>query len=175
MLAFVDDTRKFNNIILKHPKIHENILDDLQTWQQMSNLIGGKLNIEKCGYYILSWCYINQGYMEMENSSHPDIAINTLDTNKTQHIKKYDINDDYKYLGITTAPNGNKLDTTNALKKCVTFANKLSHATITADEAHLGLTTRFLPKIRYQLPCYYLSQTDMENFKKYTKHHSYKN
>ena len=119
MLAFVDDTRKFNNINLKHPKVHENILDDLQTWQQMSNLIAGKLNIEKCGYYILSWHYNNQGYMEMENSSHADIAINTLDTNKTQHIKKYDINDAYKYLGITTAPNGNKTDTINVLKKYV--------------------------------------------------------
>ena len=59
--------------------------------------------------------------MEMENSSHADIAINTLDTNKTQQIKKYDINDAYKYLGITTAPNGNKKDTINVLKKYVQY------------------------------------------------------
>ena len=54
----------------------------------MSNIIVGKLNIEKYEYYILSWHYNNQGYMDMENSSHADIAINTLDTNKTQQIKK---------------------------------------------------------------------------------------
>ena len=119
MLAFVDDTRKFNNINLKHPNAHINILDDLQTWQQISNIIAGKLNIEKCGYYILSWDYNNQGYMKMVNSKNADLAINILDTNKTQHIKRYVINDAHKYIGITTAPNGNKTDTLNALKKYV--------------------------------------------------------
>ena len=98
----------------------------------------------------------------MVKSNNADIAIKTVETHQPQHIKRYDIKDAHKYLGITTAPNGNKTDTINALTKiCTTFAHNLSYATITADEAYLALTTRFLPKIRYQLPCYYLSQSDM--------------
>ena len=80
--------------------------------------------------------------MMMKNSTNTDITINTVDIHQAQHIKRYDINDAHKYLGINTAPNGNKTDTINVLKQiCSTFAQKYSHAIITADEAYLALIT----------------------------------
>ena len=39
MLAFVDDTRKFNNINHTHPEVHENVLADLETWQKIVILL----------------------------------------------------------------------------------------------------------------------------------------
>ena len=167
MLAFVDDTRKFNNNNNKHPQVHENILDDLKTWQRMSNIIAGKLNISKCGYYILQWHYNQQGYMEMINSDKSEISLHSDANNTTQAIKRYNISDAYKYLGITTAPNGNKQKTIQVLTKiCSSFAYDLSRANLTPDEAHLAMTSRFLPKILYQLPCYYLSQHEMQSLQK---------
>ena len=87
MLAFVDDTRKYNNANTKYPQIHENVLSDLKTWKQMSNIIAGKLNILKCGYYILNWNYNEQGYMEMTNPTLSDIYLNSDEDGKPQVIK----------------------------------------------------------------------------------------
>ena len=129
----------------------------------MSNIIAGKLNISKCGYYILQWHYNQHGYMEMINPNIPEISLQSEETNTSQVITQYNISDASKYLGITTAPNGNKTHTIQVLTKiCSTFAYNLSRANINSDEAHFAMTTRFLPKILYQLPCYYLSQNEMK-------------
>ena len=84
MLAYIDDTRKFNNLNTKHPEIHQNVLEDLVTWQNISNIIAGKLNVAKCGYYILQWQYNTKGYLEMTNDTNPDIF---LQNEKMTHKK----------------------------------------------------------------------------------------
>ena len=137
MLAFVDDTRKFNNINHSHHEVHENVLADLVTWQKISSIVAGKLNIAKCGYYILQWQYNAKGYLEMFNADNPDITL-LNEENTPQKIKRYDVNNASKYLGITTAPNGNKKHTIQVLSKiCANFSYKLSIANLTPDETHL--------------------------------------
>lgn len=90
------------------------------------------------------------------------------DTNGAiKRIKLLKSSEAYKYLGVTTAPNGNRNDTRNVIQKiCHKFKVVLYKARITHEEAYLALHIFFLPKITYQLPCYYLTENEMTNIQK---------
>ena len=122
MLGFVDDTRKFNNINTKG-SITENVSFDLMKWKKMSQIIAGKLNIEKCGYYTLQWEYNKKGCLAMMNTDNEDVYIQDETTNTRQIVKKFKNNQAYKYLGITTAPDWNTYDSKASITKiCQQFA-----------------------------------------------------
>ena len=90
----------------------------------MSQMIAGKLNIEKCGYYTLQWEYNKKGCLVMMNTDNEEVYIHDDTTNTRKIVKKNKNNQAYKYLGITTAPDGNTHDSKESITKiCQHFSH----------------------------------------------------
>ena len=166
MIGFVDDTRKFNNQNTRADTLEDNVILDLQQWKKSTSLIAGKLNLTKCASYILTWEYNKKGYLQMNTNIEHGIKIQDDDgTIKT--IPSLSANEAYQYLGITTAPNGNRIDAKKRIHTlCSQFRMSMFRAPITHEEAYIALNVFFMPKITYQLPCYYLHQNEMGNMQK---------
>ena len=81
MLGFVDDTRKFNNQNTHGDTMEDNIIHDLQQWEKISHVIAGKLNLSKCGCYIIKWHYNKKGNYVMDTTTKYDIQM----PQKTMH------------------------------------------------------------------------------------------
>ena len=165
-MGFVDDTRKFNNQNTIATSLEENVIMDVKKWQTVSNIVAGKLNLEKCGSYIITWKYDKKGKLVMDDTTEYNLEIPDIN-GAIKRIKSLKSSEAYKYLGVTTAPNENRNDTRKVIQKiCHTFKVALYKARITHEEAYLALHIFFLPKITYQLPCYYMSENEMTNMQK---------
>ena len=57
MLGFVEDKRYYVNLILQHIKefLEEIMSKSVNIWEELLSFIGGKLEISKCGIYVLQW------------------------------------------------------------------------------------------------------------------------
>jgi len=57
MLGFVDDKRHYVNLTLQHIKesLEEVISKSVNMWEEIMSFVGDKLEIFKCGYYVLRW------------------------------------------------------------------------------------------------------------------------
>ena len=94
----------------------------------------------------------------MLNDPYIDININV--EKKIEHIKRLNNNEAYKYLGITTAPDGDSKPSYNALQKiCRLFASSIMKANINEEDAERALRYKFIPKINYQLGAYFLTKS----------------
>ena len=65
IIGFVDDTRKYNNQNTTYPTIPENVRSDLLTWEKITELAGGAVNKQKCGYYSVTWQFNTRGQLTM--------------------------------------------------------------------------------------------------------------
>ena len=86
MLGFVDDTRKFNNQNTVGTTLEENVVLDLLQWKKVSSIVAGKLNLKKCGSYILTWKYDNKGNLIMDTTTDYSIQM-PVENNKATNIK----------------------------------------------------------------------------------------
>ena len=57
MLGFVDDKRHYDNLTLQHNKesLEEVISKSVNMWEAILSFVGGKLEMFKCGFYVLRW------------------------------------------------------------------------------------------------------------------------
>ena len=88
--------------------------------------------------------YNNKGNLTMETTTEYEIMLNR------KLIRYLHPGDTYKYLGVTTAPNGKRMDSRKVLKKsCHSFKLALQSAP-TYKEAYIAQKAFFMPKITYQ-------------------------
>ena len=118
IIAFFDDTRQYNNVIQKLSLL-DIARDDLHRWRSLLRLTGGDINASKCSLYYLQWKQDTYGCMSMCDTDIDDLTINmgTSTSPSLTTIKRNDNKTPNKYIGITTAPNGNKIDSHKVLKK----------------------------------------------------------
>ena len=115
IMSFVDDTRHYNNMNTIMNSLEENIAHDSHIWKKLLSFSGGSQNIAKCVAYIIEWYFTKKGLLKMINDHDSDIP--TFNTNEI--IKRKNNNEPFKYLGITTSPNGDQIHPINTLKKSV--------------------------------------------------------
>ena len=133
ILGFVDDTRQFNNIFTAYPTIIENLKHDAKLWQKLLSITGGIMRIDKYAFYYIAWRMNHKGLMEMYEKSLPELIIPQQTQNSSAStIKRLQINEPFKYVGITTTPDGNTTHSINQLKKYVmpiriTYNAQISH------------------------------------------------
>ena len=84
-------------------------------------LTGGDINAFKCSFYYLQWKLDKLGCMSMCDPEIDDLTINmgTETSPSIKTIKKHDNTTSNKYIGITTAPNGDSVHPYEAIKKNV--------------------------------------------------------
>ena len=114
-MSFVDDTRNYNNMNTIMDSFAENIAHDSNIWKQLLSFTGEAKNIDKCVYYIIQWYYTKRGQLQMVNDNDTNIST----TSSTNKIKRNNNDTPFKYLGITTEPNGDQTYPIETLKKYV--------------------------------------------------------
>jgi hypothetical protein len=125
--GFVDDTSIFTNIV--HNEIDDTLQtlceqfnNDMITWKVLLEASGGKLELSKCFYYILSWKFDDDGngipmtITEQRHQGSNPIQITEQDKS-TILIEQKEVFQSHKSLGCYKAIDGNEVDQIKFLKK----------------------------------------------------------
>ena len=180
--GFVDDTSLFTNIPFQYSNMNEavrNLQVATQTWSKLLEASGGKLELSKCFYYVLSWKFSNEGepipmtIEEQEHEQYPKITITDPDSNNEIYIQQKECQCHHKTLGVYKNILGD--DTyqyRELLKKSNNMAQIASGAKMSKHQARVAFHMIYLPTINYSLPAcsFTLQQTEsiqakaLENF-----------
>jgi hypothetical protein len=177
--GFVDDTSLFTNIIhdsdnhnttrLCHP-----LTLDMTIWNELLEASGGKLELSKCFYYILSWKFDNEGngvpltIAEQKQQQAAPIQIKT-NNNTTVTITQKEVNQAHKTLGCFKAIDGKESAQIKFFHdKSRQFGRKLYNASLTRKQANMAYKTIYIPSMRYGLPACSLSCKEMESIQQST-------
>ena len=119
-LGFIDDKRQYandwNNSNLT------NALNKLQhaaqTWEHLLFTSGGKLEIDKCEAYIMSWQFNEDGIPKIINNNNiPSIIIQSSEEKMNREIKIHNSDIPSKYLGSTSSIDGKSIHQFQLIKK----------------------------------------------------------
>jgi hypothetical protein len=170
--GFVDDTSVFCNKEINIDNISElakQLQHDAETWANLLAASGGKLELEKCFYYLLTWKFDEDGNahpetMAEQQGRHTAIEITDEHTQEKLTIKQKEITAPHKTLGIMKTISGCEQAQTEFLRtKSNKFAAKLSHAKLNRHLAMKAYRSMYVPSITYGLPATNLSEKDMNN------------
>jgi ribonuclease HI len=177
--GFVDDTSLFTNIIqysdndnITH--LCTQLTHDMTTWNELLEASGGKLELSKCFYYILSWKFDKEGngvpmtILEQRNQHAVPIQIKK-DNKDFITIQQKEVNTAHKTLGCFKAIDGNEKAQIKYLSdKSRQFGRKLYNTSLTRKQAIMAYKTIYIPSMRYGLPACSLSHDDIESIQKST-------
>ena len=75
MIAFVDDTKQYNNQFNITNEIITDIIYDAKQWSTLLTTSGGAVNFNKCHHIIMQWASNKQGLMYMIDPDIPELII----------------------------------------------------------------------------------------------------
>ena len=136
---------------------------------------GGDINAYKCSFYYLQWKQDTYGCMSMCDTDIDDLTINmgTSTSPSLTTIKRNDNKTPNKYIGITTAPNGDIIHPYESMrKKCLEFVYSLNNANINNTDADVAFRTIFIPRLNYQLQVSSLSKKELDSLQKVYESHT---
>jgi hypothetical protein len=154
--AFVDDTSVgFTSSADDEP--YENIINRLQkiaqTWEHLLHLSGGKLNLNKCSWYILKWDW-NKGRPTLRKALPSDPPLTLCQGNNINPvpIPMNTPDKSSKMLGVHLNPLGDFTDHLRTLQvKADEYALRLLSPRITSTDAQIFHRTIYTPSMRYSL------------------------
>jgi hypothetical protein len=108
--GFVDDTSLFSNLIgTEHNTnditlLHQKLSQDLIEWKELLEASGGKLELSKCFYYVLSWKFNEMGdaiptSIKEQQLECPHIVVSDRTTNSKITINQKEITENHPTLG----------------------------------------------------------------------------
>lgn len=174
---FVDDTSVFSNKIVNNNDLSElsrQLQEDSEIWANLLAALGGKLELDKCFYYLLTWKFDKNGDAEPETMNdqlgkHCPITIKDERNNKTLTIRQKEISDPHKTLGIMENMSGCEKAQVEYLKdKRDKFAAKVSYAKLSRHRASIAYRTMYVPSMTYGLPATNLTETDLNKIQSKT-------
>ena len=152
--AFVDDSDLWD--ILPYPVSTDVLLQRLhqraQYWQSLIFTTGGKLNFNKCFWYLIQWNWDINGIPTMMNPVDlPATLLLTNGNDDTQHVmKRKSPFDTLKTLGVLTSPSGSNAD---QFQKATMFLQNLiieiNSKKLSQLEASLLIPVYIHSKLRY--------------------------
>ena len=154
--AFVDDTSigftdgtgslNFESLILRLQEIS-------QTWEHLLHLSGGSLNLNKCSWYVLSWDWKGgRPIIRKRMETDPDISLPQGSATERTTIRRMDLEEAPRILGVFISPTGNFSEHIKVLKtRADTFAVRLKSPRIKVTDALLFHQTIYIPTMRYSL------------------------
>jgi hypothetical protein len=163
--AFVDDASSFTNtefenkcikLLLKYMK------EDGYLWTKLLEASGGKLELSKCFYYLLTWQWDRKGNAIPSDKSEQKKLQNAIYMHSTQQqetslnneldIKQKDINISHKTLGATKNITGNEQDQfIYLLEKSNKIGVRASNAQFNRRQATKTYYSCYIPAMKYSL------------------------
>jgi hypothetical protein len=139
----------------------EGLEKDAQTWERLLWLSGGKLELSKCLYYIMSWHYSEDGSATLKSCSDIpfDITLTCGQETKRTKIKHLDCRAAARTLGVWKAPAGNQERQFQVLKdKSDGIAENARNHSLTTYVSSIGYWMLWLPAVGYALPTTFFAE-----------------
>lgn len=163
--AFVDDSQLF--LIIPDSNghtIHDLLKHDVQLWEQLLHVTGGKLEIPKCKFLVFTWTFNANGDAIL---SHVEYAypmdIVDSDTDQPITIESITSNTPYKLLGVQIAFDGNSQEQLKVLEeKTMHLIEVFTKVPLTNNEAVLGYNTVAIPALYYPFPATAMLEAKLE-------------
>jgi hypothetical protein len=142
---------------------------DGSIWAGLLEASGGKLEMLKCFYYILTWSWDEKGdakpQSNTQQSSHPEISLNDDNTNPI-YLTKKDVSESHKTLGAWKCIDGNESDHIQQLeRKSTNLGNLVFHGQLTRSQARLAHNMIYIPSMLYSLPAMSLDEEETDKYK----------
>jgi Reverse transcriptase (RNA-dependent DNA polymerase) len=153
--GFVDDVTLWIGNLLRSLKCNETptmILEETaeaaQWWEALLHASGGKLELDKCFYYLVYWVFDEEGVPRlMAAEEYPTtVTIRDSATNKPVNITPKSSLEAHKTLGAMECPSGdNSAEVARLHEKAKGLGQRIATASFTAFEANIVRTTRIDP------------------------------
>jgi hypothetical protein len=161
--GFVDDTSLFTNLLNKTstdnvPLLCKYLQNDMIIWKNLLEASGGKLELSKCFYYILSWKFDQEGNgipMSISDQRARNVTQISITDHTDSHIPitQKEVNKSHKTLGVYKAIDGNELEQITQLKiKSEAFGRKVQKASLSRKQANMAYKMVYIPSLKYGLP-----------------------
>ena len=170
--GFVDDITHFSNEFIGSLRDEDNLLDlakatslTAQWWEKLLHATGGKLELQKCFFYMMYWVFNSEGEARLlsKNDTPSEVTITDSETGETVHITQQDCNVAHKTLGAMETPSGDyKPEVARLLAKSKSIAQKISTASINSSEARIIYRSMYIPSINYSFPAGILTLREAE-------------
>jgi hypothetical protein len=178
--GFVDDTSMFSNLIGAHENtndiklLHERLSNNLTAWKEVLEALGGKLELSKCFYYILSWKFNELGdavptTIEEDRMVCPQITISETTTSTETTIHRKEITEDHPTLGCKkTMIHSNRAQKKSLKDKSDKVGIKVKNCNLTRKQGWMALNGSYIPSIKYSLSATSLTEEDINEIQKFT-------
>jgi hypothetical protein len=163
--AFVDDSNCIMlNLYNDRNMITQQLTFSAKQWEELLHTIGGKLEISKCKYVIITWHYDKNGtgilHVETESNS---IEITDSESGELQNIQEITVKDHYKLLAVDMCINGDFTQQVEKLKeKIQKYRNVLQKLPLTPQEATIGVQGVIYPSVKYGLNATNIPWNDLD-------------
>jgi Reverse transcriptase (RNA-dependent DNA polymerase) len=169
--GFVDDTsifsnNKFNNTDLISLKEH--LKQDGTWWAGLLEATGGKLELQKCFYYLLTWKFNKKGNASPQptteqHDNHNKIQVDHNNKNNIP-LQQKDIKTSHKTLGTFKTVTGCEKDHYKyLLNKSNDYAEMALFGQLSRRQTKLAYTYNYIPALSYSLTAMCLSEQQLES------------
>ena len=171
--AFVDDVTGYANRFVAEltnttvlDEVVRTMQEDATLWNNLLHTSGGKLALQKCLYYVLTWKWTSKGATILPAREIPN-KITLNDDQQSTPIQHYDCNKAHRTLGQFKAPNGNQSDHLHHMeKKSRNWLIAIKEAQLTRQEAHAAYTMIWFPSLSYGLGTTNLNYNELDSIQK---------
>jgi hypothetical protein len=177
--GFVDDTSLFTNLLKSFIDCNDveslttRLCQDMMAWKELLEASGGKLELTKCFYYILTWKFDNKGNPipktiaeQRIKTNHISIPDSTNNTNVL--IQQKEIDEAHKTLGCYKCIIRNEEAEIMYLKtRSDSLANMIKNYGLTHKQATLAYNLVCISSLKYGLPSTSLSYQQITKIHKY--------
>jgi hypothetical protein len=163
--AFVDDTSLgFTDPgFLSLETMVSKLSNIAQTWEKLLFYSGGALNLKKCSWYIMHWDW-KQGrpHMQLIKDADPLLYLTTQGDTNPQNIKRLELDQASKILGVYLSPSGDFSEQLHVLKiKADDFAIRLRSPRLRPTDILTFHRTMYAPAMRYVLPALAVDEEEL--------------
>jgi Reverse transcriptase (RNA-dependent DNA polymerase) len=158
--GFVDDTSLFTNLQFGQKDLHELIRrmeEDGTIWSNLLEASGGKLEMEKCFYYLISWKFNKNGSPcpQISTEQFEETITMTLEKHKPnpQILQKREVDVSHKTLGTFKSMTGNEDAQIKYLTdKCLQHTRRAKFGQLSRTQARTAYYSTFIPSMMYSTP-----------------------
>ena len=137
-----------------------------QWWEELLHATGGRLELDKCLYYILQWKFDKEGKARLANLSemqqYNNIVLRQSETQNDETITHRDCHNSHKTLGVMENPLGNNAGERERLQtKASKMAQLISAGSLTRLDASVLYRSVYLSSTGYSLPVTTLTEKEL--------------
>ena len=170
--GFVDDITHFSNSFSASLQDESNLQDltkatsiTAQWWEELLHATGGKLELQKCFFYMMYWVFNQEGEARLLSKldTPSSVQITDSETGNIVHIEQQDCDTPHKTLGAMETPSGDyKSEVKRLVDKGQSIAQRIASTSLTAEEARIIYRSMYLPSISYSFPAGILTLQEAE-------------